>query len=367
MKIAQISYSGFGGLGSVVFSIIGADSEKRHSWSVGFIGDQPLDASYAMRAEQQDVTYEVFRSIPGRPYGAWLCLKRWLDEIRPDAVICHSINSVLACRWHTFGRGVPLLVVEHTPNQVKTRNEWLASRVSMVVADKVVTLTPEYRDELRAAHGWLYRADKIHVIPNGIDTAEFTPALTNSAGGTRPIRLGMAARFSFSKRQDLLVSMVDHLARLKPDLNFEIAFAGDGPELSRVQSLAAQSSAADRIRFDGLLAEKDVAEWLRRLDVYVHATDGETLSTSLLQAMATGLPIVASDIPGVRNLLQGINFFGDCVENTSAAFATAVCRLVDDPRLAVELGRRARARIVEKYSNRAMLDAYLGAIDDARR
>lgn len=367
MRIVQISYPGFGGLGSVVFSLVGADYEKKHSWAVGFIGDQPLDASYAMRAAQQDVTYEVFRSIPGRPYGAWLCLKRWLDEIRPDAVICHSINSVLACRWHTLGRGVPLVVVEHTPNQVKTRNEWLASRVSMVVADKVVTLTPEYRDELRAAHGWLYREDKVRVIPNGIDTAEFMPAPDNRTSGTRTIRLGMAARFSFSKRQDLLVSMLEYLARLKPDLNFEIAFAGDGPELSRVQTLAAQSNAADRIRFDGLLAEKDVAEWLRRLDIYVHATDGETLSTSLLQAMATGLSIVASDIPGVRNLLQGVDFFGDCVENTSAAFATAVCRFVDDPRLAVELGRRARARIVEKYSNRAMLDAYLGAIDDARR
>lgn len=63
MELLQVSYPGFGGLGSVVFSRIEADIDKQHSWSIAYIGDQPLDAPYAMHADQQDVTYEVFRSI----------------------------------------------------------------------------------------------------------------------------------------------------------------------------------------------------------------------------------------------------------------------------------------------------------------
>ena len=370
MKISQITYTGFGGLGSVVFSLVAAGVSCEHRWSIGFIGDQPLDGSYVQRCRDDGVEYAAFQSTPGKPFRAWWALARWLAQTQPEAVICHSINSILACRWYAWRHGARLVAVEHTPNQVKTRNERVFSRLAMLLADRVVVLTPEYRDELHRAHGLLFRGHKVAVVPNGIDTEVFRPAEMPSQelmGPGRVLTIGMAARFSFSKRQDLLVKVLERLAVLQPALEVQLRFAGDGSEMRRVKALAHASPLGQRIRFDGLLSEEAVAPWLRELDIYVHATEGETLSTSLLQAMATGLPIVASDIPGVRNLLQGVDFFGDCVENTSAAFATAVCRCVDDPRLAVELGRRARARIVEQYSNRAMLDAYLELVDEAKR
>jgi|CXWL01.1.fsa_nt_gi glycosyltransferase involved in cell wall biosynthesis len=366
MKITQITYTGFGGLGSVVFSLIGADQAREHHWSVGFIGDQPIDETYPVRCQEHGVSYAAFRSTSGRPYRAWLELSRWLDESRPDAIICHSINSILACRWHAWKRRIPLLAVEHTPNQVKTRNEWVFSRMSMLLADRVVVLTEAYREELRRTHGRLFRENKVALIPNSIDTSVFYP--TGAPRGERASRLkiGMAARFSFSKRQDLLVAVLERLAVLRPALDVQLRFAGDGSETQRVHALAQVSPVGPRIRFDGLLSEEAIAPWLRELDIYVHATEGETLSTSLLQAMATGLPIVASDIAGVSNLLGQQGEYGCCVDNEIEAFAHAILLLVDDPARVVALGQRVRARILDRYNQAAMLDSYLDVIEACR-
>lgn len=362
MKISQIAYSGFGGLGSVVFSLISAGQSHEHDWSIGFIGDVPLDASYPDMCDKHQVEYAAFRSTPGKPYRAWVALARWLDTVKPDVVICHSINSILACRWYASRHCARLIAVEHTPNQVKSRSERAASLVSMLVADRVVVLTEEYREELRKAHGWLYRPEKVRVIPNGIDTSLFSPSLARLQTTDRPIRLGMAARFSFSKRQDLLVDVMSKLANLRPDLSFELRFAGNGEDLNRVKALASSSSVAPHIHFDGLLTEQQVADWLRGLDVYVHATDGETLSTSLLQAMATGLPIVASAIDGVTNLLGSAGEYGVCAANDAEGFARAILRVVDSPELSNALGSRARDRILNRYSNQVMLKSYLDVI-----
>lgn len=362
MKISQIGYTGFGGLGSVLFSLISADQLHKNNWSIGFIGDVPLHVSYQILCEEHEVEYSSFHSTAGKPYRAWLALARWLIDVKPDVVICHPINSILACRWYASLYGARLIAVEHTANQVKTPREWAASRISMTLADRVVVLTNEYREELREAHGWLYRPNKVRVIPNGIDTSLFSPGLARSQTTDRRIRLGMAARFSFSKRQDLLVDVMSKLAELRPDLSFELRFAGNGEELARVKALAQNSPLAPHIHFDGLLNEQHVADWLRELDVYVHATDGETLSTSLLQAMSTGLPIVASAISGVTNLLGSEGDYGLCAVNNTASFSQAILHVVDSLAYSNALGSRARSQILSHYSNQVMLESYLNVI-----
>lgn len=366
MKICQITYAGFGGLGSVVFSLIAADSKRSYQWSIGFIGDLPLDGSYPPRCAQYGAISASFRSISGKPYRAWLDLARWLWHTKPDAIICHSINSILACRWYAWWSGAKLIAVEHTPNQVKTRNEWIFSRLSMLLADRVVVLTDEYRAELYRVQDWLYRDSKISVIPNGIDAECFQPRSNSVVRDVDVIKLGMSARFSSSKRQDLLVAVMAKVSEIRPELNIELFFAGDGDEMLRVQRLAADSLSRASITFDGLLSEDEVAPWLRKLDIYVHATEGETLSTSLLQAMSTGLPIIASDIPGVNNLLAVGEGYGVCVPNDVNSFAMEILNMIENPNQRAALGLRARQRILNNYSNQMMLNRYLELIDSCR-
>lgn len=339
--------------------MLAADTAREHDWVFGFFGDTPVDPYYRERCAEYGADWAAFRVTPGRPYRAWVQLSRWLCRVRPEALILHSITAILPCRWYASRHRARLLTVEHTPNAVKRRTERMASRLSMLLADKVVVLTPEYRNELAVAYGCLFRAEKVATVPNGIDTARFSPAQGADRASTSVVRIGMAARFSFSKRQDLLIGMLERLTEMRPDLAVELSLIGDGTELARIRTLAEKSLVASKIRFEGLLSENKVADWMRSLDLYVHASEGETLSTSLLQAMATALPIVASDIPGVRNLLEGTNRFGLCVANEEESFARAVEGLLSDRQSAQVSADRARARVVDSYSHRVMLQRYL--------
>jgi glycosyltransferase involved in cell wall biosynthesis len=360
--ITQIAYTGFGGLGSVIFSLIAADTPQDRRWAIGFIGDQPLDPGYRFQCETAQIDHAAFQTLRGRPYAAWLRLSRWLGHTRPDVVVCHSLTSVLPCRWYAWWHRACLVVVEHTANEVKTQREWAASRLAMLLADRVVLLTDEYRAQLASTHRWLFRPHKIRIVPNGVDTATFHPATTRRA--RTALRLGMAGRFSFSKKQGLLVMVTERVRQLRPELDVILSLAGDGPELERVRARAQGSPVAGAIHFEGLMTEHAVARWLRTLDIYVHATDGETLSTALLQAMATGLPIVASKIPGVQNLLGKPGEFGRCVDNDVNAFADAILECIDEPDHAARMGARARARAEAAYSQSVMLERYLQVFDE---
>lgn len=113
------------------------------------------------------------------------------------------------------------------------------------------------------------------------------------------------------------------------------------------------------ISLPGYLGEQALRDWFGDLDLYVHASDGETLSTSLLQAMAMGLPILDSDVPGINDLLAGGGCCGVVADaQTPHAFAEALRRLTREPDLADGVARRARALALSDYSQHGMFKAY---------
>jgi glycosyltransferase involved in cell wall biosynthesis len=233
----------------------------------------------------------------------------------------------------------------------------------MAGADAVVVLTDDYRDRLRAALGPHWREAKVRVIPNGIDTGLFAPRRPRAEAG--PPRVGMAARMTDSKRQDLLIEALG-LAQAQGRA-WRLSLAGDGPCRERLQAQAAQAGLAACVDFPGFLDEAALIEWFSAQDVYVHASDGETLSTSLLQAMACGLPIVGADVPGIGNLLAQGGGVGLAVASSAPAFADAVAHLAGDAGAAAALGARARALAVAAYSQDAMFERYRALLESAWR
>lgn len=359
MRILQLCYSGLGGHGSVVFSLIGADVGRAHEWSVVFVGDSELSQDYALRCQELGVRFVGFRTTPRLQPLAWRKIFNWIKNSEPDAIICHSVSSVLPVKLNSYISGIPLIIVEHTPNQVKTSRERFASTLSALLADQVVCLTPEYLKELQAQKFYRINKNKSIIIPNGIDIEKFQPTRRMYRNEQKKIRLGMAARFSPTKRQELLIHALEELQDIDDQLDYELSLAGDGTEIDAAKRVASASRVSKRILFEGVLSEDQVATWMRSIDIYVHATEGETLSTSLLQAMATGLPIVASDVPGVYNL---VGHCGHCVANEVSAFASTIHMLSKRPDIMLLLGSRARVQAIQNHSNKDMLRAYIEII-----
>lgn len=354
MKVAQILYSGVGGHGSVVFSLVAGDGQKRWSNVLGFLGIEPLLPEYRSRCEQAGLPYRYFPARAGRPWSQWRAIRGWLAAERPDAIINHSATAFVPCVLHAAARRTLLVHVEHTPIATKSRQEWLASRLAMLTADRVVMLTPDYERLSRKRLGrWMPR-DKVTIIPNGIDLDRFAPTVPRPGAGPK-LRVGMAARFSNAKRQDLLVEVVRTLQRDDPRVEWQLTLAGEGEERERVEALAQLTPA--HVDFAGLLDEDGLIKWFQSLDIYAHASDGETLSTSILQAMACQLPIVASDVEGIRNLLAPNK--GVLAPNEDIGrWRDAILAFYSRPDQAARTAEAARAVMLERYSAAVMHRRY---------
>lgn len=359
LRVTQLLYSGLGGHGAVALPLAEAGARRGWAPSLGFFGVEPLLPAYAAACRTGAFPFAYFGAVPGRSWTAWPRIYRWLDEVRPDVVLVHSVTSLLPCWLYARRRQARLVVVEHQANALKHRVHRAHDRAAMRLADDVVVLTPAYEDELRQRLGRAFQAAKVRVIPSGVDTAVFSPRTPGARPDARAVRLGMASRFTPIKRHDVLVGMLARLRHLAPRVPWHLSLAGDGESLATVRDAVGRAGLSAVVELPGHLDGRDLARWYRSLDVYVHASSGETLSTALLQAMASGLPIVASDVPGIAPLLGGEPPCGVLVPGDDPArFAEAVRAVVEAPDAAAALGATARTRVEALFAPDAMFEAY---------
>lgn len=364
IQVVQFLYSGLGGHGSVVFSLLNADVHKQWCPLLGFVGIEPLSVSYTNTCAAAGIAHKYFAATVGKPWRTWLRIVQWLNSCRPDAILMHSVSLLLPCLVHSYLRGVPLVVVEHQANALKRRSEWVFSYLAMLLADKVVLLTPAYKQELKTRLGWGFRESKVKVIPNGIDTTKFTPHSRLVNQRKRSIRMGMASRFTPTKRQDVLVAMMNELRQCEPNIEWQLSLAGNGEKWGAIQKLVKNSNLENCIDLPGQIDEPELIKWYQSLDIYIHASEGETLSTALLQAMASGLPIVGSDVPGIRNLIASDVECGLLADQQiPESFAKLVIRLSKDRTVGDVLGIAGRNLAVSTYGQDKMFASYMNLFD----
>ena len=208
--------------------------------------------------------------------------------------------------------------------------------------------------------------DRIVPIYNGVDAARFAPR----PGTARPappgapdwpqdaIAFGTVGRQQDVKHPLLLVEAFVRLRASRPDLRprLRLALVGDGPLAAAVREALRAADALDVAWLPG--ARDDVAALYPMLDVFVLPSLAEGLCNTLLEAMACGLPCVATDVGGNGEIVEdGVT--GTLVASDDvAALQAAMARLADDRALAVRMGEAGRRRVLERFSLDAMIDAY---------
>ncbi len=360
MKIVQICFSGLGGHSGVVFPLISADSMKEHEWFIGFIGNAQLLPDFQNKCIDLGIKYNQFYFRPGLPFIQWFNLFKWLKKTSPDSIICHSPSFIIPCKLYSLLKTCKIIVVEHTNNKLKRRRERFFSCLSLYLAHSIVVLTLDYKNELKTFFLKNLQEKKISIIPNGIDCNLF-PVIKNHINDSpvKNLSIGMAGRFSETKKQDLLVEMLKNINIKKHEININLFFAGDGPTLSETKNHVISEGLESFVTFEGLLNESELPGWYKKLDIYVHASLGETLSISLLHAMSCGLPIVASEVDGISNLLNQDKDYGFCVANDPNLFAEKIIDISINYQQAKAMGLEASALIANHYSNKKMLQEYI--------
>jgi glycosyltransferase involved in cell wall biosynthesis len=285
-----------------------------------------------------------------------LDLARWLRRVRPDVVHIHSGVWLKAARAARLARIRRVVFTEHGALDVEP---WYASFIKRSAArltDVVVSVSAPLAEVLVDTHG-VPRA-KIRVVPNGVDTERFRPGpagpvLQQLGVGDGPT-IGHVARLVPVKNQDLLLHAFAEVRRRVP--NAQLVIVGDGPERERLLQLIDELGLRGAAHLPG--EHRDVASLLRAFSVFALPSKAEGTSMSVLEAMASGVPVVASAVGGTPALLDD----GQCgvliPPNDRSALADALVALLGDPDRRSRLAAAARARAVNAYGEARVVEQY---------
>lgn len=236
-----------------------------------------------------------------------------------------------------------------------------AQRLLSNLCDAILAPSEESRKEY--SRDICIKPDKIQVIYNGIDVNRFrlnrSERIKEIGGvfdfGSDDIVIGSVARFDPVKNMGVLVKAFSKIEKtsLGP---VKLLLVGDGPDLPGIQKMAFDLGLRDRVVFTGM--RRDIPDCLGMMDIYVQPSRFEGMPNSVLEAMASGLPVVATNVGGVREIVEdGKTGFLVDVDN-EAGLIRAIELLVRHPDRRRQMGADGRKRVISRFSISTMVSDY---------
>jgi sugar transferase (PEP-CTERM/EpsH1 system associated) len=291
-------------------------------------------------------------------------LIRLMKEFRPHIVHTRNFGAVEAIAAARLG-GVPVVIhSEHGYELEILRGLPLRRRLACgalyAIADQVCTVTRDLKD-YHSKQSWI-SPRRFRVIYNGVNTEQFSPrpelapAFRSEFGLPMDrIVIGSVGRLVPIKDLKSLLQAAEIVVRRGKDVH--VLIVGSGPELPKLQAYASASrELAARTLFLG--ASDRVSDLLNSMDIFVLPSISEGMSNTILEAMASGLPVVVSRAGGNPELVEGGRVGGLFYPRDVEALAGHLCQLADDPALRREYGRVARLRAEEQFSLSVMVKNY---------
>jgi len=183
----------------------------------------------------------------------------------------------------------------------------------------------------------------IDVIPNGVELDRFFPA--EPAEKSEVLRLLTVGRLSVTKRIEMLIDAVEILYRTACKVRLTVV--GGGQMERQFRKIAAERELGDVIKITGRIGSEKMPEVYRNSDIFISASMQEGMSNAMLEAMASGLPIVTTRCEGLAELIDGNGLIVE--QDNIEEIAKAVKRLADDPELYKQMSSAARKQ-AEKFN-----------------
>lgn len=286
-------------------------------------------------------------------------LYRFLRQERPHIVQTHNWGTLLEGALAAKLAGVPIVIhAERGTIEGRRRNLFVQRRLLKVV-DQVLSASEALRQRLAASTGFPY--EKIKPIPNGVDVSLFSPRPTekqrirkNLGLELTAIYIGTVANLRPVKNHALLLRVGSRLCQSHEQVRF--VFAGDGPLKEQLVALAEELGISTKVRFLG--ARSDIPEVLNALDIFVLPSLSEGMPNAVLEAMACGLPIVATRVGGIPELIDDGNT-GFLVPSEDERQLEAILgHLLHDDAKRRALGEKGRQRVLECFRLERMVNEY---------
>lgn len=295
---------------------------------------------------------------PGLHLDKLLGLSRLMRDGCYDIVHSHNwatmLYGVLAAR---LARVPVVLHGEHGLNAddrqgISFKREMVATAIAHT-ATRIVAVNGFIKKQ--SEERWKLKPCSVVNIPNGVDLTRFTPK-PRSRLNNEELVIGTVARFDPIKNLHCIIRGFDLFKQNNPARKSSLVLVGEGPLMKELQAFAASLSCAQDIQFPGETNSPE--NWYSRFDIYINGSFSEGMSNTILEGMACGLPVVASDVPGNRDWLEdGINalfFESDNAQELSRTLTT----LADNPAKMQSMGNENHHRAQLSYDNQAFISRY---------
>jgi len=353
-----------GGLENGLVNLINHLPAERYRHAIICLTDY---SDFRNRIRRPDVAVHALDKRPGKDLAVYPRLWRLLRRLRPQIV--HTRNlATLDCQFAAAVAGIPHRVHgEHGWDVFdlygdSTKYRWLR-RAAIPLVDFFVPMSKDLARWLETRVG--VPARKIVQLYNGVDTARFTPRNGQRAvdlGGV-PVPddafvIGSVMRLEPVKSPRTLVEAFARLVHSVPEQGqrLRLLVVGDGSERTSLQQLAADEEVGRQVLFVG--QRDDIARLLQAMDLFVLTSLNEGISNTILEAMATGLPVVATDVGGNRELVVPGTTGALCAPGDHDALAIAMRGYLTDPGRAQRHGAAARRTAERNFSLATMVRGY---------
>ncbi len=284
-------------------------------------------------------------------------LRRALLHSPPDLIHLHSSKAGLIGRIAAWRLNIPVIYTAHgwgfktgVP-LLRRALVYVSELATAALATRIICVS--HYDHLLASRWLPFVRDRLVLIQNGVPD---TRKRANPA--SRPVKLVMVARFQEPKLQTLLIAA---LPRLSSEIELELV--GDGPLKASAEQFARNVGVDHRVRFLGDVV--DVHEILKSCHVFVMLSSYEGLPMSILEAMAAGLPCVASAVGGVPEIIEDGTTGFLIKQNTEDAVVTALTHLIENHAARASMGAAGRSRYEKMFSSSSMASSTLALYREA--
>jgi len=272
--------------------------------------------------------YPLTENIEWRTY--YHCVMRVIEKerLKFDLIHCHGLYpDGFAAAKIAQRANVPLVMHIHESGIRKSYRKYNRfMRYVMNQADKLVSVSEFQYQTVTAVTDEF--AGKMRVVYNGIDTEKFSPSARDSSG--KAARMIFVGNLIEGKQIDILIKAID---RLKTRFSLALDVYGSGPKQKQYQQLAQQLNLNHLVKFMGHIENDILAETLKNYNLLVLPSRYETFGVVLIEAMACGLPVVATAVGAVPEIVDsdevGILAQPDSVDSLAQAIEKALTRQWD--------------------------------------